>query len=506
MENFPPMANERRRKWKFRSISEVNQVSNSILRQIMVHERSKRWGKVIEAYQRLLWVIDKKHFPADYEPPSSYGILLYELHFHLGLALQRLGLHRKSVVHYTKAIEAVSIPKGGCLAGCMTNSCLMTPLYSRRAFAFTQTGDMVSALRDAESVVVLDNRNPDVYCIRALVRASRNEERLAINDLDQALTFSPNHVACLVVRGAITRPLSPKYPGGPIRQNKYLVKAERLNPESQSYFNVDSFQHPCVLDFYDRLLFTLLVPHTVTLIDLTPDKPTKKQIESSLDTQNRSDSARAETQGGGNSSREKSETPFRCGTPSSGDNVLAARRRHDYGEAVRKHNSRARSAADYMAQLEKERQLRHQASRRAQSAVPLTVSFRSQTTTQPTSTAPPPATTRPLSAHPSQNSSAHILQSRAVRFPPNDDQQLQVSSQQSSAHPAGITPANYLVKKRTKTTCTKAFVFETPDNYTIPVFQPVNIKEAPRMYYRPWRGDKLPIAEVPHPQPRPAFY
>ena len=123
----------------------------------------------------------------------------------------------------------------------------------------------------------------------------------------------------------------------------------------------------------------------------------------------------------------------------------------------------------FSAQLEKERQLRHQASRRAQSAVPLTVSSRSQTTTQPTSTAPPPATTRPLSAHPSQNSSAHILQSRAVRFPPNDAQQLQVSSQQSSAHPAGITPANYLVKKRTKTTCTKAFVFETPDNYTIPV-------------------------------------
>ncbi|RUS86214.1 hypothetical protein EGW08_006009, partial [Elysia chlorotica] len=305
------MANERRRKWKFRNMSEVNQVSNGILRQIMVHERSKRWGK------------------------------LYELHFHLGLALQRLGLHRKSVVHYTKAIEAVSIPKGGCLAGCMTNSCLMTPLYSRRAFAFTQIGDLASALRDAESVVVLDNRNADVYCIRALVRASRHEERLALSDLDQALTFSPNHVACLVVRGAITRPLSPKYPGGAPRQNKYLVKAERLNPESQSYFNVDSFQHPCVLDFYDRLLFTLLVPHTVTVIDLTPDKPTKKQIEA----------GKIGNQGGGSSPHEKSETPFRCGTPSSGDNVLAARRRHDYGEAVRKHNSRPRSAADYMGEL-----------------------------------------------------------------------------------------------------------------------------------------------------------
>ncbi len=27
------------------------------------------------------------------------------------------------------------------------------------------------------------------------------------------------------------------------------------------------------------------------------------------------------------------------------------------------------------------------------------------------------------------------------------------------------------------------------------VFTPINIKEAPRMYYRPWSGDKLPVAE-----------
>lgn len=506
------MANERRRKWKFRSMAEVNHISNSILRQIMVHERSKRWGKVIEAYQRLLWVIDKKHFPADYEPPASYGILLYELHFHLGLALQRLGLHRKSVLHYTKAIEAVSIPKGGCLAGCMTNSCLMTPLYSRRAFAFTQTGDLASALRDAESVVVLDNRNPDVYCIRALVRAARNEERMALNDLDQALTFSPNHVACLVVRGAITRPLSPKYPGGSPRQNKYLVKAERLNPDSQSYFNVDSFQHPCVLDFYDRLLFTLLVPHTVTVIDLTPDKPTKKQIESNLESYSRTDLLR--TPGGGHSSTEKPDTPFRCGTPSPGDNVLAARRRHDYGEAVRKHNSRPKSAADYMAQLEKERQLRHQATRRAQSAIPPppTASTRPVCSARETVIARPPQLSpsvipaRPLTTLAFQNGADNSSLSKGVRFESSDSRQSPVDHTQNSALPGNFGRASYSAKKRTKTTSTKAFVFETPDNYTIPVFQPVNIKEAPRMYYRPWRGDKLPVADVPHPEPRPAFY
>ncbi|XP_035826623.1 uncharacterized protein LOC101845111 [Aplysia californica] len=313
----------------------------------------------------------------------------------------------------------------------MTNSCMMTPLYSRRAFAYTQIGDLTSAMRDAESVVVLDNRNPDVYCIRALVRSSRNEEKQALQDLDFALGFSPDHVACLVVRGAITRPL-----------------AEKLNPDSQSYFNVDTFSHPHILDFYDRLLVTLLVPHTITEINLNPDKPSKKQIESNVELSRLESSS--PTRAG---STERLE-PFRCGTPAGGDNVLAARRRHDYGEAVRKHNARPKTAADYMALLEKQRKLKA-------ASVPRALSARqcpSQTYCDVTGSALPATTDRTVSG------------------------------------------------RRTKTASTKMFIFDIPTNYSIPVFQPVNVSEAPRMYYRPWRGDKLPVGDVPHPESALPFY
>ena len=32
--------------------------------------------QVAESYKRLLWLVDKTHFPKDYEPPSSYAILV----------------------------------------------------------------------------------------------------------------------------------------------------------------------------------------------------------------------------------------------------------------------------------------------------------------------------------------------------------------------------------------------------------------------------------------------
>lgn len=34
--------------------------------------------------------------------------------------------------------------QGGCLAGCVTNSCLMTPVYARRAFAYARLGEDLS--------------------------------------------------------------------------------------------------------------------------------------------------------------------------------------------------------------------------------------------------------------------------------------------------------------------------------------------------------------------------
>jgi hypothetical protein len=65
---------------------------------------------------------------------------LYEVHFHLGWALQQIGEDRKAVKHYSKSLDAIGTAKNGCAAGCFANSCLMTPVFARRAFAYGRLG------------------------------------------------------------------------------------------------------------------------------------------------------------------------------------------------------------------------------------------------------------------------------------------------------------------------------------------------------------------------------
>ncbi|XP_070192618.1 uncharacterized protein [Littorina saxatilis] len=495
-------------KWLFKSLDEVHQSANTVMRFAMFNERSKRWPKVAESYKRLLWLVDITHFPKDYEPPTSYAVLMYELHYHLGVALQRLDQHRKAIVQFTKAIESVSIPKGGCLAGCVANSCLMTPILARRAYAYTKVGDLRSALRDAENSVVLDNQNPDVYCIRALVRGSRDEESKAAKDVDDGLKLNPSHVCALIIRGALHRTLS-------ARKTKNLL-AEKLNPESQSFYTVTDFSHPCMLDFYDRFLFTLSVPHTITEINLTPDKPSPKQLHSNPDLCSRSPS-RISSAHSSSAIREASE-PFRCGTPAPRDNKSAARRRKDYGEAVRKFMARPKTASDFLAQLEKERTKQSiLESQRVSSAIYSPQSRRISSAAYPShiSQQSPDHVTpsaSPYSRKSSVTSPGKTSLSPNFLLPPAGHQAAEKQSERSGSF---STPkASFRLEVETKTTsgrttktsATKTFTFETPSNYTIPVFQPLNIKDAPRMYYRPWRGDKLPVGDVPHPGPAPAFY
>ncbi|KAK7480941.1 hypothetical protein BaRGS_00027852 [Batillaria attramentaria] len=482
-----------REKWSFRSLDEVHQAANVVFRFAMFNERSKRWPKVAEAYKRLLWLVDKSHLPKEYEPPSSYAILMYELHYHLAVALQRLGQHRKAITHFSKAIESVSIPKGGCLAGCVGNSCLMTPVLARRAFAYVKVGDMRSALRDAENAVVLDSKNPDVYCIRALVRGSRDEENLAVKDVDEGLKLNPSHVCALIIRGALSRTLrgvirwpnraaelvatiaprytypeyfSPSMFGKTDTHGCGVYEAERLNPESQSYYTVTDFNHPHMLDFYDRFLFTLSVPHTITEINLTPDKPSKHQLDSNPELYSRTSS-----RSGAYPIRPPTE-PFRCGTPASGDNKSAARRRRDYGEAVRKFMARPKTATEFLAQLERERAKRHaleQSQQRATSAVgPSTRSSPDgrTLTTSPfslKSTLPSPVLGGKTSHSPTFLS--------PNQMPDKASDRTSFRSEGSSPKPSVRLDLETKTQsgRTTRTSCTKAFTYETPTNYSIPV-------------------------------------
>ncbi|KAL3852486.1 hypothetical protein ACJMK2_016117 [Sinanodonta woodiana] len=473
--------------WDFKNLTELHDAANGWLRQAMFNERSKRWRKVIDCYQKLIWAINRENLPDEYEPPSGYNMLLYELYFHLGVAYQHVGERRKAVSEFTKAIEAVSLPKNGCLAGCLMNSCLQTPIYARRAFAKATVGDLKGSLKDAEKAVVLDSKNPAVYCIRAIVWNMVNNVTMGLKDLDTALKLNSSHLCSLVLKSSLTKPIKKWFSiesAEKAKMNKYGLKAKRLNPEMETYLNVDTFNHPCILEFYDKFLFALSVPHTITVINLEPDKPSKTHIESDPNLYKSPASKRPFS--APCTSVTNQREPFRCGTPTIAEyNKISFRRRLDYGEAVRKHVSRPKSATDFFSQLEKQRE-REANMRRALSRMSA-----QQGRTQP-------------QTFDTQNILMMARPQTAAAQPTSHLQS--VPSTASSPHNGMSTSLTTVILDTSKkSTATKKFEMKTPTNYTIPVFQALNIKDAPRMYYKPWKGDKLPVAEIPNRPKTPIF-
>nr|XP_006822480.1 PREDICTED: uncharacterized protein LOC102802522 [Saccoglossus kowalevskii] len=230
--------------------------AQATLKEAIRNERSKRWEQVVKNYIDLLKLLSRKRFPDDWKSPGWYSLLMYETHYHLGLAFQRLDRHKRAVHHYTKSIDAISIPKNGCAAKCNSNSCLSTPVFAKRAFGNAKIGELKSSLKDAEKTVVLDSKNPDGFCIRALVHSTRGERKLALGDVDAALLLNPNHACALVIRGTLDKSAMEEasdHAGG--KQN-YVhpdhLKACLVKPDAQNYLDVGDFKHPRILDFYDR--------------------------------------------------------------------------------------------------------------------------------------------------------------------------------------------------------------------------------------------------------------
>ncbi|XP_052255211.1 uncharacterized protein LOC127860886 isoform X10 [Dreissena polymorpha] len=511
---------DNRREWNFATLHDLHVRANSVLRQAMLNERYKRWRKVVDLYNELLWLIDLAHFPEDYEPPSSYSMLLYELHYHLGVAYQHLGNHGNAVKEYSKTIEVVSISKNGCLAGCLTNSCLMTPIYTRRAFAHAKLGSYKLSLKDAEKAVVLDSQSPDVYCIRALVRSTFDDEILGLRDLETALRLDSDHVCAVMLKASFTKPLFADE-NKMSAYEKLRAKAVRLCQEAETYLTCNSFTHSCILEFYDKFLFPLSVPHTITRIDLRPEKPSRKQLESSV----QSAKNNSPQENGGDELESKPEI-FRCGTISNMvNNRMSLQRRTDYGNAIRKHMARPKTAKQFFDELEKQRRKDIQ-SRRAQSAIvrpgqrfarPLADSSApdSREATRPPTGGPvqmrvlnstpffsdpctrpftAPARNRPPLESPVRPTPDKLAQGDfRETLDSSDCRQPRVKAQSADQH-------------RVRPSARKTIVIETPANYSIPIFQSTNIKNAPRMYYRPWSGDKLPVSERPVIKFAPKFY
>ncbi|XP_064632965.1 uncharacterized protein LOC135491186 [Lineus longissimus] len=425
-------------KMPFSNYTELNTAATELLKHAVIHERARHWSKAVQCYRRLALMITRENFPPNYVPRSGYGLLLYEVHFHLGWALQQLGEDRKAVRHYTKSLDAIGSPKNGCAAGCFANSCLMTPVFARRAFAYARIGDFRHAGNDAENAVILDNKNPDVFCIRALVRSSEDKDKEALRDLHQAIKLNRKHLCALILRGSLDKNddlsmVNNHSVGDEVKKtNTDHEVATKTNPECRYFLDVTSFKHPNIMDFFQRFLFSLNIPHIVVHVDVRPDNsngPTKS---------NKATNGFVSPMKFLQPSQE-SETvkrPWRCGTTAitDYDSDGATRRRGEYGDVVRQFALRPRTAEESIEKLKND------------------------------------------------------LKMKALR------QTYQYASEKNSrlSRKSGSTES---VEER-----------EQPrSRSTVPVFQSVNIKDAPRMYYRPWAGDRIPVAEVNRPQSLPIF-
>lgn len=102
-----------------------------------------------------------------------------EYYNNLGTAQRRLGKTELAFKSYESALKA---------------NPLSAPVYANIASLHSQKGNKVKALEYVEKGLQVDDKNPDFYLTRSKIYDSQGKKDLAIKDLNQILTFAPDHL------------------------------------------------------------------------------------------------------------------------------------------------------------------------------------------------------------------------------------------------------------------------------------------------------------------------
>ncbi|CAK8689359.1 uncharacterized protein LOC143460623 [Clavelina lepadiformis] len=530
---------------KIDKLSRIQTEANDLLQGAVISERGQSWNKVAEKYKKMLKLISKSNLPASFVAPPTYNMLLYESYYHLGIALQNLGRHRESVHAYSSAMMSMNLRKNGCMAGCNSNTCFQTPVLAKRAFAYAKTGDIKNAFRDIEKAVVLDTHNPDLYCVRAILWNSRKEPQKALEDLNRALTFKPSHVCALILRGTIDQPMQMSFgllEGISINYKKEIPEdhkmAVKFNPDASDYFDVNDVHNQKVIKFWNRFLWSLNIPRTVTHVDLMSNVLAQYNTTVALSDQflgpdfrstpatplvpNRNQNppiTSYDIASDGNRPKSMPAAPFRCGTPYGSDDGPTNRaRRLSYGEAIRTYTAKRQDTgvSEYIQRLV------------AHASRPTTAksskSSQHEQNTMPTIsvTIKSPARSPMVSllasrkssvsfeqrASPVTTTAVHQLHAPTINPPfSRRGSKISVAScpipynhQSKELAEAGSVSPGCVSKRRSSIAVVRPKHKEAAKYastvHGMQVFQSVNLSDAPRMYYKPWGGDKLPVAEL----------
>ncbi|XP_074124377.1 uncharacterized protein LOC141543288 isoform X2 [Sminthopsis crassicaudata] len=207
----------------------LQESGSKALRKAIACEQTKSWLKAVEYYTELLNIVNKVKFLKIFDTDLPFAQL------------------------------------NGCEVGSKYETFYHTPIFSRRAFSHVIRGKKKEALKDANKAINLDRLNPDVYCVRALVWNSYKETKRAIYDLNKGLRLNPYHACALILRGATVNSLNSNIKND---ENRDHEKAYKICQKSLLFLDVTNFKNPKMAEFFEKFLWSLNVPHTVTSLNL----------------------------------------------------------------------------------------------------------------------------------------------------------------------------------------------------------------------------------------------
>lgn len=165
-------------------------------------ERQKSWKKAETSYREVLGLIYKMKWRKHWNK-EKLRLLLFECHFHCAVALQNLQNYQKAIRQFKRAMEVVSWRKDECQAGCITGRVLHlhVPTLARICYCYIHTGDLNEALSRIEKAILLDFRNPELFCVRSVVNFLLNRDEKALSDVSFAIQLAPTQVCGWLLRG-----------------------------------------------------------------------------------------------------------------------------------------------------------------------------------------------------------------------------------------------------------------------------------------------------------------
>lgn len=242
-------------------------------------ERQKSWKKAEANYREVLHLLYKMKWRKHWNK-EKLRLLLFECHFHCAVALQNLLNYQKAIRQFERAMEVVSWKKDECQAGCITGRVLHlhVPTLARICFCYIHSGHFHEALSNIDRAILLDFRNPGLFCVRSVVNFLLNREEKALSDVSFALRLAPTQVCAWLLRGLFKKLKKEKNEANVTRIKKLepdLAKACEINPDAVLFIRIKDLRtHFQAL--FDRFLPSIRVSHSLTVSDVIETERTTK--------------------------------------------------------------------------------------------------------------------------------------------------------------------------------------------------------------------------------------